>query len=481
MATKSHRHPENSSRRAWGSFVYTQDGEQKNIRFTRQGDEDRKGRKGGLGYLFGRHPECDVILPPSTMASSRHFVIYKEVECAEECVYLRDLSQFEIGEQLGSGNFASVFKTIERTSGMAYAVKVVKKSANFNIKLALSLEREIGTLMSIDHPSLLQIYKVFSEEKHHYVVTELARGGELFDRVKEKRRFSESEARFVFRQLLNGVKYLHDRGIVHRDLKLENILLMDEDSLIVKISDFGLANVIGEQQFLSTICGTPSYDDLAPPNLRIQVLQNRYTFPSPYWDDVTDEAVDMVQDLLVHEAEQRLNVDGALAHDDQGTIPEHSRTEIMPQVNALVKRLSSHHLYKLRERSRTRSLQSLHSEQSQQSQQSQHSQKSQSLCSIDEHTKDRESPRSSSPAPVEGDSDSAATIPVSNSDNDGENSNDDKGPGNEEISQRIAIQRNQKDEKDTDPLFGSSVETLVTVKPDDSPTADARAKKKRRL
>ncbi|KAF9403863.1 hypothetical protein BGX21_009229, partial [Mortierella sp. AD011] len=368
-------------------------------------------------------------------------------------------SQFEIGEQLGSGNFAAVFKTIEKTSGMAYAVKVVKKSVNFNSKLALSLERETGTLMSIDHPSLLQIYKVFSEENHHYVVMELARGGELFDRVREKQRFSESEARFVFRQLLSGVKYLHDRGIVHRDLKLENILLMDEDSLIVKISDFGLANVIGEQQFLSTICGTPNYDDLAPPKLRIQVLEGRYTFPSPYWDDVTDEAVDMVQDLLVTNVEQRLDVDGALAHvwmnlkDDQGTIPEHSRTEIMPQVNALVKSLSSHHLYKLRERSRTRSLQSLRSEQSRQSH---NSQKSLSSSSIDERAKDRELLQSSPRLPVEGSGDSATTIPVSNSDNNGENSNDDKGPVNEGISQGIAIQRNQDDRKDIDPLFSSS-------------------------
>ncbi|KAG0016925.1 hypothetical protein BGZ80_008768 [Entomortierella chlamydospora] len=61
MFTKG-RYFENSIGRAWGSFVYTQDGKQKNIRFTRQGNEDRKGRQGRLGYLFGRHPECDVII-----------------------------------------------------------------------------------------------------------------------------------------------------------------------------------------------------------------------------------------------------------------------------------------------------------------------------------------------------------------------------------------------------------------------------------
>ncbi|KAF8977014.1 hypothetical protein BGZ46_007725 [Entomortierella lignicola] len=368
MSAKSRRHPEFYTGRAWGSFVYTVDGEQKTFRFTKQGNE---GHRGFLGYVFGRRPDSDFILPPSSMASSRHFLIYKEVECATECVYLQDLSkngtlvndvligtgkttrlqhgdiityaesivrgrevlgteytfqrgdqeanltfesQFEIGEQIGTGSFASVHIAEERKTGTTYAVKVIKKSGDFSIKSAVSLEREIGTLMSIDHPSLLRMYKVFSEEKYHYVVTELARGGELFDRVREKHHLTESEARFVFRQLLEGVKYLHDRGIVHRDLKLENVLLMDKDSLIVRISDFGLSSVIEDQKFLRTICGTPNYEDLAPPTLRNQVLENTYTFPSPYWDDVSNEATDMIQDLLIQNTRLRLTVDGALAH-----------------------------------------------------------------------------------------------------------------------------------------------------------------------
>jgi serine/threonine protein kinase len=72
-------------------------------------------------------------------------------------------------------------------------------------------------------------------------------------------KFSEPQARHVLRQLLEGVKYLHDHGIVHRDLKLENILVMDVKTLSIKISDFGLANVIDEYCFLNTVCGTPSY------------------------------------------------------------------------------------------------------------------------------------------------------------------------------------------------------------------------------
>lgn len=86
-----------------------------------------------------------------------------------------------------------------------------------------------------------------------------AQGGELFECIKDMNKFSEPQARHVFRQLLEGVKYLHDHGIVHRDLKLENILVMDVKTLSIKISDFGLANVIDEFCFLNTVCGTPSY------------------------------------------------------------------------------------------------------------------------------------------------------------------------------------------------------------------------------
>ncbi|KAG0299362.1 hypothetical protein BGZ98_010116 [Dissophora globulifera] len=265
-------------------------------------------------------------------------------------------SQFKIGSYLGTGNFATVHKAVDKKTGVEYAVKVVKKTTDFNTRTAQSLEREIGTLMSIDHPNLLRLHKVFSEDRYYYVVTELAKDGELFDNVKRRNNFTEPEARHVFRQLLNGVKYLHDRGIVHRDLKLENVLVMDRRNLDVKISDFGLANVIGESAFLSTVCGTPSYEDLAPPRLREQVLRNMYKFPSPYWDEVSEEAVDLIQELLLQDTSLRLTVDQALDHawmhleDDEGTLPAQARTETEPHIRALVNRIHSQRKEKAKHR-----------------------------------------------------------------------------------------------------------------------------------
>lgn len=81
----------------------------------------------------------------------------------------------------------------------------------------------------------------------------------MFDQIIDKQKFTEEETRHVIRQILEGVKYLHDRGIVHRDLKPENVLVMDKDDMTVKISDFGFAKMVGERVFYNTICGTPSY------------------------------------------------------------------------------------------------------------------------------------------------------------------------------------------------------------------------------
>ncbi|KAF9905949.1 hypothetical protein EC991_001190 [Linnemannia zychae] len=293
--------------------------------------------------------------------------------------------QYEIGPQLGSGNFATVYKATNRSTGVVYAVKEVKKNETFNAKVEASLEREIGILMSIDHPNLLRICKVFNEESHYYVVTELAHDGELFDQIIDKQKFTESEARHIFRQVLHGVKYLHDRGVVHRDLKPENILVMDKDAMTVKVSDFGLAKMIGDLEFNNTVCGTPSYvapevikhaqygkgvdmwslgvvlyiclcgfppfsDDLAPPNLRAQVVNSMYTFPSPYWDDVSDEAVDLIQALLAQNTDERYTVDEALEHvwmtmeDDEDvtvTAKGGRRTEGSDQVQRLFHRVQT--------------------------------------------------------------------------------------------------------------------------------------------
>ncbi len=111
--------------------------------------------------------------------------------------------------------------------------------------------------MSVSHPNVLCLKETFDEADGVYLVLELAPEGELFNWIVMKQKLSEDETRKVFIQLFQGTKYLHERNIVHRDIKPENILLTDKN-LSVKLADFGLAKIIGEESFTTTLCGTPS-------------------------------------------------------------------------------------------------------------------------------------------------------------------------------------------------------------------------------
>ena len=131
-----------------------------------------------------------------------------------------------------------------------------------------AIQAEAEILRSLDHPYVVKLYDVYvSPGNAIYLVMELVRGGDLFDRIVERRRYTERQARRVMRRILAAVHYLHEeRGIVHRDLKPENILVVDRRSDVdIKLTDFGVAkNMTAEG--LKTFCGTPQY--FAPEVLR---------------------------------------------------------------------------------------------------------------------------------------------------------------------------------------------------------------------
>jgi len=115
-------------------------------------------------------------------------------------------------------------------------------------------------MKEISHPNILSIIDIIDSDDYIYMILELVSGGDLFDAVVTKGHYSEDEARQIFGQLASAVGYLHSHGIAHRDLKPENILLTKTGQ--VKLSDFGLSKIIGEEQLMKTLCGTPKY--LAP-------------------------------------------------------------------------------------------------------------------------------------------------------------------------------------------------------------------------
>lgn len=212
------------------------------------------------------------INPPVEEDISYMFVDVEEDE--KEQIIWKDYQQLQV---LGTGAFAVVrlAAKIDNPSEMV-AVKIIsKKKCDCE-----ALEREVAILQSIKHKHIIEILESRQTEDNLYLVLEYATGGELFDYIVDKGMLSEEESIPLIRQMLEALAYLHSRGIAHRDLKLENILMKDDTKTEVKISDFGLSRVVGEGSFMKTICGTPEY--LAPEVLSEEAKTRGY-----------DKAVDM--------------------------------------------------------------------------------------------------------------------------------------------------------------------------------------------
>lgn len=170
------------------------------------------------------------------------------------------IGKYELGRTLGEGSFAKVKSAANVETGQSFAVKILDKDNLFHYKIVDHFKREICTLKLIKHPNVVRLYEVLATKKRIYIVLELVNGGELFEQVLRNGKLEENEARKYFQQLIDAVGYCHSRGVYHRDLKLENVLL-DENGNI-KISDFGLSAVpqqFREDGLLHTTCGSPNY------------------------------------------------------------------------------------------------------------------------------------------------------------------------------------------------------------------------------
>ncbi|KAJ1677685.1 hypothetical protein EV182_005643, partial [Spiromyces aspiralis] len=162
-------------------------------------------------------------------------------------------------QTIGEGEFAKVKLALHRETGQEVAIKLIKKeSIDTEIKLS-KIKREISALKAVNHPYIVNLYDIIETERYIGIVIQYASGGELFDYILGHRYLREKDACRLFAQLIAGVSYLHSRMIVHRDLKLENLLL--DNNRNIKITDFGFANQFEtpENNLMSTSCGSPCY------------------------------------------------------------------------------------------------------------------------------------------------------------------------------------------------------------------------------
>ena len=189
--------------------------------------------------------------------------------------------KYKILSKLGSGSFGKVFLAQNKYTKEKVAMKQIKKS-NKDLLSDGKIRDEIDILKKLDHPDIVRIIESFNTKDSYVLVTEYCEGGELFDQVRNQ--LSETQIAVIFRQLLSGLAYLHSHNIVHRDLKLENILIKEiekskktgEELFKIKIIDFGTARIFDKKRKPQSIVGSSYY--IAP-----EVLKQRYNKECDLW------------------------------------------------------------------------------------------------------------------------------------------------------------------------------------------------------
>lgn len=257
---------------------------------------------------------------------------------------------YEVRDMLGEGTAGLVRRAIHRKTGQERAVKVIRlikrPFAPASSSALADVQSEAKILKDLAHPYIVELDDFYVTDSAVYLVMELLQGGDLFDRIVDKGRYSETESRRVMRRLLAAVYYLHEeQNVVHRDLKPENILLSSRDNNVeVKLTDFGLAKMVNDDG-CKTFCGTPQY--FAPEVLLRQHTvtgRGRYgkpadmwslgvilyvllsgtppfedmqslNFPEEYWSDVSAGAKDLVRRLLQPDPSHRYTVQQSCEHE----------------------------------------------------------------------------------------------------------------------------------------------------------------------
>lgn len=166
------------------------------------------------------------------------------------------LGRYRLIKTIGKGNFAKVKLAKHIPTMKEVAIKIIDKTA-LNPSSLKKLFREVTIMKMLDHPNIVKLYEVIDSQRTLYLVMEYASGGEVFDYLVAHGRMKEKEARAKFRQIVSAVQYCHQKQIIHRDLKAENLLLDSE--MTIKIADFGFSNEFVPGQTLDTFCGSPPY------------------------------------------------------------------------------------------------------------------------------------------------------------------------------------------------------------------------------
>jgi calcium-dependent protein kinase len=253
---------------------------------------------------------------------------------------------------LGEGAFGLVYLGKHKISGVERAIKNINKDrANLSKEEEKTLIREINILKTLDHPNIMKVYEYFNNPNCFSIVSELCTGGELFKKIEDNH-LSENVGKYVMKQLLSAVAFCHKNGIIHRDLKPENILLEEEEEakkeyFTIKVIDFGTSGKIKKGQKYNDVIGTPFY--IAPEVLKNkydekcdlwscgvilyvmlcgeppfygedddeiynQILTTEVKFYQKEWENISDDAKDLIKKCFIYNSNKRISAKEALNH-----------------------------------------------------------------------------------------------------------------------------------------------------------------------
>eukprot|EP01053_Blabericola_migrator_P011547 Blabericola_migrator_1__11546@NODE_68_length_15625_cov_137_110426_g61_i0_p4_GENE_NODE_68_length_15625_cov_137_110426_g61_i0NODE_68_length_15625_cov_137_110426_g61_i0_p4_ORF_typecomplete_len563_score127_98Pkinase/PF00069_25/5_1e83Pkinase_Tyr/PF07714_17/8_7e53EFhand_7/PF13499_6/7_6e03EFhand_7/PF13499_6/3_8e12EFhand_7/PF13499_6/7_1e16EFhand_1/PF00036_32/0_0015EFhand_1/PF00036_32/0_00016EFhand_1/PF00036_32/1_1e05EFhand_1/PF00036_32/8_5e08EFhand_6/PF13405_6/0_00032EFhand_6/PF13405_6/3_9EFhand_6/PF134 len=250
-------------------------------------------------------------------------------------------------KKLGSGAYGEVWLCRDRQTNAERAVKFIKKSS-VNVGPGTSLLDEVAVVKQLDHPNIMKLYEFFGDKKYYYLVMEVYKGGELFDEIINRQKFSESDAASIMKQVLSGVTYLHKHHIVHRDLKPENLLLESKaKDAMIKIVDFGLSSYfdpskklkdrLGTAYYIAPevlrkkydekcdvwscgvilyilLCGYPPFGGASDQEILKRVEKGKFVFDPAEWGTISSDVKDLIKQMLEYDPARRISAEEALRH-----------------------------------------------------------------------------------------------------------------------------------------------------------------------
>ena len=192
------------------------------------------------------------------------------------------LKSYEVNFEIGSGAYSKVYQVRQKSTGELRACKYISKE-NFKKESLIQFENECKILEQSDHPNIVKIFEIFITEKSYYLIMEHCNGGSLSNKIQQRinheEPFDENIISEIIRQISSAIKYIHDRGICHRDLKPDNICFTNMGSMennTAKLIDFGLGKMMSKNEKSDSIVGSPLY--VAP-----EVLNKNYTKKCDIW------------------------------------------------------------------------------------------------------------------------------------------------------------------------------------------------------